>query len=422
MASVPVRRVCIHWPRFGPLQLNRLRAAHEVLGAEEVEVVALETATTSANYAWRVERGATPFERVTVFQNEQYDEITPRRMHQGMIDALDRLQPDAVHIHSYSTPDARACLTWCRENRRVAVLMAESREADAPRVWWKEAIKRVLVSQFDAAQASGSASARYTAQLGIDPSLIFVGYSVVDNAFFREAAAQVRVAPSAARSLPGLADPTPYFFASGRFMERKDWPTLLLAYSQYRRLVTERGLSPWRLVLLGDGDLRPEIEAMIRDEQIAAVSLAGWRHIEDLPAYYALASAFVHTAAVDQWGLVVNEAMACGLPVLVSTGTGCAEDLVDQGKNGYRFAPGDIDELARRMTELAHGADLAAMSTASEAIIGRWPLQRFGTSLLQAMHAGRDRSNRGLSWRARVVLESLRLATRSTRSFHSVEF
>ncbi|MEO1077455.1 MAG: glycosyltransferase [Bacteroidota bacterium] len=415
MASI--RRVCVHWPRFGPLQLNRLRAAHEVLGAEGIYVVGLETATTSAIYQWRIEDGSTPFERVTVFPGETYDEIAPTRLHKGMTAALDRLEPDAVLIHSYSTPDARACLAWCRRHRKVAVCMAESKESDAPRVGWREAIKRVLVSQFDAAQASGSPGARYAAKLGIDPARIFVGYSVVDNRYFAQEAERVRKNPDAARALPGLADETPFFFASGRFMERKDLPTLLRAYGRYRGQST----APWRLVLLGDGLLRPHLEALVASERIDGVTFAGWRQIEDLPAYYALASAFVHTASVDQWGLVVNEAMASGLPVLVSSGTGCSEDLVEDGGNGYTFAPGDVETLAALMHTMAHEDDLAAMRRRSEALIAEWPLERFGTSLLQAVRAGPPTADRGLSWKASVLIEALHRMARSPRSFHAVQ-
>ncbi|MEM8556462.1 MAG: glycosyltransferase family 4 protein [Bacteroidota bacterium] len=373
---------------------------------------------TSAIYDWRLERGPTPYERVTVFPGETYDDIAPARLHDGMTAALDRLQPDAVHIHSYSTPDARACLAWCRTNHRVAVCMAESKASDAPRVGWRETIKRTLVFQFDAAQASGSPGARYAAQLGIDPTRIFVGYSVVDNDYFAAAAAAVRADSSEARQLPGLAGETPYFFASGRFMERKDLPTLLRAYGQYRR----QSEVPWRLVLLGDGPLRPDLEALVAREAIDGVSFAGWRQIEDLPAYYALASAFVHTATVDQWGLVVNEAMASGLPVLVSTGTGCSEDLVEHGRNGFTFTPGDVETLAALMHKTAHGVDLAAFSQRSRAIIADRSLACFGTSLLQAVQAGAQVAPaRGFSWQARCVIAALRLLARSPRSFHAIQ-
>lgn len=410
-------KLVVHWPRFGPLHLNRLRAAHEVLGRAGIEVVALEVAATSAVYDWRVERGPTPFPRITLFPGHDYDALTPADLHRAMWAALDRIGPGAVHIHSYSTPDARAALAWCRTRRRAALCMAESRAEDSPRSGWREAVKRTLVREFDAAQAAGSAAARYAVDLGVPRERIAIGYSVVDNDYFARTAAAVRRDPASVRHLPGLADPAPFFFASARFMARKDLPTLLRAYGTYRA----RQPDPWRLVLLGDGALRPELEALVVHEHIGGVEMPGWRQIEDLPAYYALAGAFVHTATVDQWGLVVNEAMAAGLPVVVSTGAGCAEDLVRDGENGFTFAPGDADTLARYLGAVAHEVDRAAFSARSVATIAEWPLERFGESLLAAARLGLPHADRPFDPRARALIAGLRVLARSPRAFHSVE-
>lgn len=418
-----LRRVCIQWPRLGPLHLNRLRAAHEVLGRHGIEVVALETASDSAVYDWRLEARPTPFRRETVFPGEVYDDIAPERMHRAVTATLDRLDPDAVHIHSYSTPDARACLAWCRRHDRVAICMAESREADAAREGWRETVKRVLVASFDAAQASGTASTRYYVGLGMPEDRIFAGYSVVDNDYFATQAESVRSDQASSRALPGLSDTTPFFFASARFMERKDLPTLLHAYARYRRRAAENDEAPWRLLLLGDGPLRPTLETLTRREGVAEhVAMPGWRQIEDLPAYYALASAFVHTATVDQWGLVVNEAMAAGLPVVVSTGTGCSEDLVRDGENGFVFHPGDVEALARSLYAVAHEVDREAFAERSREIIAQWPLERFGTSLYNALQAGAEaKPHRKRDFGARLVIAALRRVARSPRSFHSVQ-
>jgi glycosyltransferase involved in cell wall biosynthesis len=400
-----------------------LRAAHDVLGGHGIEVVALETASDSAVYDWSLHDGPTPFPRETVFPGEVYDDITPERMHHAVTAALDRLDPDAVHIHSYSTPDARACLAWCRRHHRIATLMAESRQGDAARTPWREAIKRVLVTAFDAAQASGSASTRYYRGLGMPAHRIATGYSVVDNDYFAERAAAIRREPETARTLPGLGDATPFFFASARFMERKDLPCLLHAYAAYRRRASESGAHPWRLLLLGDGPLRPSLESIVREEHIGDhVAMPGWRQIEDLPAYYALAAAFVHTATVDQWGLVVNEAMAAGLPVVVSTGTGCSEDLVRDGENGFTFRPGDADALSRHLFAIAHEVDRNAFAERSREIIAAWPLERFGTSLHDALCDGAEAApHRGRGVAARFIVALLRRIARSPRSFHAVQ-
>ena len=81
--------------------------------------------------------------------------------------------------------------------------------------------------------------------------------------------------------------------------------------------------------------------------------MPGFKQYHDLPAYYGLAGAFVHTSTVEQWGLVVNEAMAAGLPVLVSRNCGCAADLVQDGVNGFAFDPLDGDRMAALLTKVA---------------------------------------------------------------------
>jgi glycosyltransferase involved in cell wall biosynthesis len=89
---------------------------------------------------------------------------------------------------------------------------------------------------------------------------------------------------------------------------------------------------------------------------------------------------------VEQWGLVVNEAMASGLPVLVSNRCGCARDLVKSGVNGFTFDPFNVEQLSELMRDLSlPGFDLAAMGQASQKIISEWGLGRFADGLAQAV-------------------------------------
>ena len=149
--------------------------------------------------------------------------------------------------------------------------------------------------------------------------------------------------------------PQRFFLASNRFLPKKNLPGLLRAFAQYR---TAAGADPWDLVLLGDGPLRPDVERLIADIGLAgAVHLPGFKQYPELPAYYGLAGAFVHASTSEQWGLVVNEAMAAGLPVLVSDRCGCAPDLVAEGINGFTFPPEDHVRLAGLMSEVAAQPD-----------------------------------------------------------------
>lgn len=99
-------------------------------------------------------------------------------------------------------------------------------------------------------------------------------------------------------------------------------------------------------------------------------------------------SCFVHASTSEQWGLVVNEAMAAGLPVLVSNRCGCAADLVREGVNGFTFDPYDVEEMTRLMFRVAHGdVDRAALGQASREIIAEWGPERFAVGLEQAVEA-----------------------------------
>lgn len=413
-----MKRLCIHWPRFGPYHLARLEAAQAYLAPKGVEVVGLETASLDTTYAWRAEERPVSFRRVQVFPGRVFDDVPPAEMHAGVVAALDRLQPDAVLISSYSFPDARACLWWCRRHHRTAVVVTDTKEDDAARSPWRERIKSVLVRQFDAAFLSGTPHRAYFEKLGFPPDRIFLGCSVVDNTYFEQAAGQARSKPEAYRHLPGLENATPFFLCSSRFIQRKNLDGLLRAYHRYRQQIG----TPWRLVLLGDGPERATLEAFIEREHVQGVTLAGFRQIEDLPAYYGLAGAYVHPARAEQWGLVVNEAMAAGLPVLVSERTGCAYDLVVDGENGYRFDPDAPDQLAELMVHMTHPeADLETMGRRSREIIAQWSLERYAAQVWAAACAGRDHAARAFGPAGRLLLWMLRQAARDTRAFHTVE-
>lgn len=411
-------RICIQWPRFGPYYLARLQATHRYLQDRGVELVGLETASNDATYAWRVERGRTPFRRETVFPGRTFDDISPQEMFDAVTARLDALQPDAVAIHSYSFPDARACLTWCRTNRRVAIIMTDSQEDDAPRVGWRERIKQVLVRQYDAAVVAGTPQRAYLEKLGMPPGHIFYGYDVVDNDYFANAAEAVRADPQAWREAGGEHTPAPFFLAVSRFLPYKNLDGLLHAYRDYRG----RTHTPWPLVVVGDGPERARLETLVADLQLeGCVALPGFVQVDRLPGYYALAGALVHPSFRDTWGLVINEAMATGLPVLVSDRAGCAQDLVDPGRNGHRFDPSDLARLADLLTELsAPTTDRAALGEASRQLIADWSLERFAASIWQAAQVGRTRADRGMHPVARGAVSLLRLVARDIRAFQAL--
>ncbi len=250
------------------------------------------------------------------------------------------------------------------------VCMSESTEWDEPRIGWKEWFKRNLVGLFSAALVGGKRHSDYLTKLGMPGERIFLGYDAVDNRYFSDKAEAIRSDAEEVRRQHGL--PQDYFLASARFVEKKNLPRLLDAYALYR---TSCGTSaPWSLVLLGDGALRHGLESQLgvlglRDH----VMMPGFKQVADLPAYYALAGALIHPSTVEPWGLVVNEAMASGLPVLVSNRCGCAPELVCEGVNGFTFDPLKVEEIAQKMMRVsASDFPRAAFGKKSREIVAEW--------------------------------------------------
>ena len=367
-------RVAILFERFGPYHVARLNFAARLVSLQGVELSAADR-----TYAWRPTCGLESFPRHLISDDVNMEPTG--RLIRRIGEILSTLRPDVVAIPGWSHRGALAALLWCQRRHIPAILMTESTARDAARRPWKEAVKRRIVARFSAALAGGEAHIAYLRELGMPPERVFDGYDVVDNDHFACAAEATRRRPAAARRRLGL--PERYFLASCRFVEKKNLFGLLEAFGRYR---DRAGPQPWHLVLLGDGQLRPRLLEWVAERGLQEfVHLPGFHQYETLPAFYGLAGAFVLASTSEPWGLVVNEAMAAGLPILVSDRCGCALDLVVPGVNGYRFDPFDLERLANLMLHVASDdCDRQALARAGRAIIAEWTPERFARNLHRA--------------------------------------
>ena len=379
----------VHYPRFGAYHVARLNAASRELKPAGIKVVGMEIAKILDSYE-RDPDSDRVFESFVALPGKVYERSSALEIWRGVSTVLDKIKPDAIAICGYSSRDAWSALAWCSLYRRKAILLSDSKYDDAPRLGWKECLKRTLIRRFDAALCAGKASRIYLEHLGMKSQQIFEGADVVDNDFFWQGAEQARRSPERYRSAPGLDCDEPFFLASTRFIRRKNVDGVLRAYGEYRSRfdnVSDDRL-PWRLVILGDGPQRGILENLVQSHKIEGVSFPGFFQIDKLPAYYGLAGVFIHPPHRDQWGLVVNEAMAAGLPVLVSSGSGCAQDLVSEGNNGFIFASHDTGTLADLMMRVSSDqVDLKAMGVNSRSLIEDWGLRRFAHGLYGALQA-----------------------------------
>ena len=138
-------------------------------------------------------------------------------------------------------------------------------------------------------------------------------------------------------------------------------------------------------MLLGDGPLRETLNSQLSTLNLHEhVHLPGFKPYDELPVYYALAKAFVHASTTEQWGLVVNEAIASGLPVIVSNRCGCVPELVNG--NGFTFDPTNEHELAARLLEMASLSDEERKNLGDNSyrIAANFAPERFGEGLERA--------------------------------------
>ena len=297
----------------------------------------------------------------TLLEDGNWQDASKLRLSRRLWQALTRLDPDVVLVPGYYTLPGIAAALWARAHGRVSVLMTESTAEDHRRSGPRELAKSLLVrSLFDWAVTGGTAHRRYLAQLGFAEDRVARFYDVVDNTAIAHATSALRSTPES---------PThPFFLYVGRLAPEKNLAGLVDAWLAYRR-----GGGAWPLVLAGDGPERTALEQQLAGSPFAAdVTFTGLCTSHQLMPLYAAAGCFVLPSTREPWGLVVNEAMAASLPVLVSRRCGCAQDLVEEGKNGYSFDPIARDPADDSVPSLAARLEqIAALSTQTRRQMGR---------------------------------------------------
>ncbi len=393
MERKPAVAVVFH--HIGPYHHARLNAV-----ADRLSVTGIEW-SVKGHDAWGAAEAPARYQKLSLFPEATDRYPGTAQLRRAFWSGLEQANPDVVAVNGWNNFGSLPAANCCVRRGIPMVVMSESAHQDEPRTWWKEMIKRRIVGLYSAALVGGQRHVEYLVQLGMPQERIFTGYDVVDNAYFRRSAGEVRSHKSDVRKKYGL--PENYFLASARFIEKKNLPRLIRAYAEYRqtssafakatadrdvgrqRSEVGNGNAPWDLVLLGDGPLREALNSQLSTLNLHAhVHLPGFEPYEELPVYYALAKAFVHASTTEQWGLVVNEAIASRLPVIVSERCGCVPELVQD--NGFTFDPTDEHELASRLLQMASLSDdeRRRLGEASYRMAANFAPERFGGGLEQA--------------------------------------
>ncbi len=274
-------------------------------------------------------------------------------VNRGLDAALRQARPDAILCGGYNYPSSWRAVFWARTRRIPFLLWTESNTADhRGRSAMVEYLKRKFLGLCRGFVVPGEASKLYLQQLGLPAELIFKAPDAVDNELFSQGARVARANSVSVRQRIGV--PERYFLNVGRLVRAKGVLDLLEAYAN---LDTEIRAAVG-LVFVGDGGAKRELAERASLIRPGTVKFSGFVQKDQLAEFYALADALVFPTHSDPWGLVVNEAMACGLPVVASNVAGCVSDLVEDGWNGFVVPVGDVKAISSSMESLAKGDDL----------------------------------------------------------------
>lgn len=388
--------VAVIFSHIGNYHLARLSAASKICKDRGWRLTAIQSIQTTKEHPWGDLPAVQGFSMETLIPASTSTDADSGTFHPESPEAvaaltpcLTRIQPDVVAIPGWGFPLSQAALRWCQRSQIPAVLMSESKWNDEKRSWWKEQLKYWLyVRKYAAALVGGPAHRNYLVQLGFKEDRIFYGYDAVDNAFFREQAAFARDNAAFAREQQPKIPDRPYFLSVTRLIPRKNIARLVEAYARYRDVVGAN--HAWPFVICGSGTELSAVEQLIKARELEAlVSLPGFLTYQQIVSWYGLAGAFIHPALVEQWGLVVNEACASGLPVLCSSTVGACESLVNSGENGFVFSPEDTEEIEQALLRM-HRTDFCdrqKMGQVSQQLVERCSPDQFGRGLVEAVHA-----------------------------------
>ncbi|QSR88590.1 glycosyltransferase family 4 protein [Methylacidiphilum caldifontis] len=235
----------------------------------------------------------------------------------------------------------------------------------------------------------GKANKQYLKYYGLAPDRLRAAPYCVDNAYFQAKALELKNKRENIRKELGITDGSPVILFVGRLVEEKK-PLVLL--DAFKKVIQEK--RAW-LLFAGEGPLKELIQQRVSKEHIPNVILTGFLDQKELPKAYAASDIFVLPSVCDTWGLVVNEAMNFGLPIIVSNLVGCAYDLVRENENGFIFQAGDTHQLYLLLLRLIQNEKLRInFGEKSKEIIKDYNIEKCAEHIVSACIEAKYRTSR----------------------------
>ena len=215
-----------------------------------------------------------------------------------------------------------------------------------------------ILRHSDACIVCGTRAKNYLISLGVMPKRIFCAYNAIDTGFFQQESAKYRLRREELKTRLNMKKGRLILYV-GRLIELKGIHYLIRAFAKLRQETDNVGL-----VIAGNGKLKQELVSLCQTLQLPDVYFVDFIQQQQLPLYYSIADVFVLPSTEEVWGLVLNEAMSCGLPVITTRNVGASVDLIQDGVNGYVVAGGDPDQLYQALRKVLPTAKGMGMESA----------------------------------------------------------
>lgn len=297
-----------------------------------------------------------------------------------LLKEIRKYNPDVILTSGYNDLALDLIVFLNKIKGKKTIFQTDTTYFDKQRSLLKEFFKRSLLKIFDYAFCVGTAQINYLKTLNFNIERIFkVSWYAVDSeqilAAFSESFAK-RI-----NTIEKLNLMNKNFIYAGRLSAEKNLKTLISAFKE----VKNNGGKDWGLIIVGDGADREELEKIVRVQNIPNVFFAGGVFWKDVPKYYALSDVFILPSLSEPWGLVVNEAMICGLPVIVSEKAGSAE-LIKENENGFIFNPNDKSGLISIMLKFTNNeVDAKKMSESSKNMIKNYSPKKSAEGIIKSI-------------------------------------
>jgi len=294
---------------------------------------------------------------------------------------------DAVLLHGYSYA-VNVLAFLAAKTKGIPVLLRSETHLGLQRSRWKlqlrDSVLAVIYKFVDGFLAIGTLNSEYYRSLGIPESKIFQVPYAVDNDRFTDSIKNKSDIRKSVRKKFDLPLDRPVVLYASKLTRRKHPDALIKAMAILRSEGCESAL-----FLVGAGELEAELKNLTHSLGLDAdVIFGGFINQAELPQIYAASDIFVLPSENEPWGLVVNEVMCAGLPIITSKGMGCVPDLVKNGINGYHVTAGSETEIAECLNRLLNNESLRdQMGLASLSIIKNWGYKQCMNGILGALRS-----------------------------------